>query len=54
MATTKPVIVFDVNETFSDISPTDDRFREIGAPAELANVALNRPSTPRLTMSWLE
>lgn len=31
-----PVIVFDVNETLSDMSPMGERFSEIGAPAELA------------------
>ncbi|MHC6231097.1 haloacid dehalogenase type II [Arthrobacter sp. MMS24-T111] len=30
------VIVFDVNETLSDMSPMSDRFREVGAPADMA------------------
>jgi 2-haloacid dehalogenase len=33
-----PVIVFDVNETLSDMSPMGERFSEIGAPAELAKL----------------
>lgn len=32
------VIVFDVNETLSDMSPLGERFREVGAPAELAKL----------------
>ena len=32
------VIVFDVNETLSDMSPMGDRFAEIGAPAHLAKL----------------
>jgi len=37
MTTAPPaVIVFDVNETLSDMSPLAERFREIGAPAGLA------------------
>ncbi|MDJ0315327.1 haloacid dehalogenase type II [Arthrobacter sp. H35-D1] len=33
-----PVIIFDVNETLSDMSPMGGHFREIGAPAELAKL----------------
>lgn len=36
MAIAPTVIVFDVNETLSDMSPMGDRFAEAGAPAELA------------------
>jgi len=36
MTTATSVIVFDVNETLSDMSPLAERFREIGAPAGLA------------------
>ena len=36
--TDMPVIVFDVNETLSDMSPLGERFIEIGAPAELAKL----------------
>jgi len=36
MTTAPSVIIFDVNETLSDMSPLAERFREIGAPAELA------------------
>ncbi len=32
------VIVFDVNETLSDMSPMGERFAEIGAPAQLAKL----------------
>jgi 2-haloacid dehalogenase len=32
------VIVFDVNETLSDMSPMAERFAEIGAPAQLAKL----------------
>ncbi|QHK21836.1 haloacid dehalogenase type II [Pseudarthrobacter psychrotolerans] len=32
------VIVFDVNETLSDMSPMGDRFAEVGAPAPLAKL----------------
>ncbi|WP_400160204.1 haloacid dehalogenase type II [Arthrobacter sp. BPSS-3] len=32
------VIVFDVNETLSDMSPMGGRFEEVGAPAELAKL----------------
>lgn len=35
MTTTPSVIVFDVNETLSDMAPLADRFTEIGAPAAL-------------------
>lgn len=38
MTTAKPVIVFDVNETLSDMSPMGDRFSEVGAPAALAKL----------------
>jgi len=36
LATHPRVIVFDVNETLSDMSPMADRFVEVGAPAALA------------------
>ncbi|MDH6238161.1 haloacid dehalogenase type II [Cryobacterium sp. CG_9.6] len=36
MTPTTPLIVFDVNETLSDMSPLAERFREIGAPASLS------------------
>lgn len=36
MATAVSVIAFDVNETLSDMSPMGERFREVGAPPELA------------------
>lgn len=32
------VIVFDVNETLSDMSPMGERFSEVGAPVELAKL----------------
>ncbi|KQU55310.1 haloacid dehalogenase [Rhodococcus sp. Leaf278] len=32
------VIVFDVNETLSDMSPLSERFADVGAPAELASL----------------
>lgn len=32
------VVVFDVNETLSDLSPMADRFAEVGAPAALAKL----------------
>ncbi len=38
MNTTPSVIVFDVNETLSDMSPMGARFSEAGAPAELAKL----------------
>ena len=38
MTTALPVIVFDVNETLSDMSPMGERFSEIGVPAELAKL----------------
>ena len=38
MNTTPSVIVFDVNETLSDMFPLCERFVEIGAPAYLARV----------------
>ncbi|TFC36709.1 haloacid dehalogenase type II [Cryobacterium sp. TMT2-42-4] len=38
MNSTPSVIVFDVNETLSDMSPLSARFVEIGAPAYLARV----------------
>ncbi|MCO4239810.1 haloacid dehalogenase type II [Pseudarthrobacter sp. MDT3-26] len=38
MTTAISVVVFDVNETLSDMSPMGERFREVGAPAELANL----------------
>jgi 2-haloacid dehalogenase len=38
MNSTPSVIVFDVNETLSDLSPLSARFVEIGAPAHLARV----------------
>ncbi|TFC38768.1 haloacid dehalogenase type II [Cryobacterium sp. TMT2-14] len=38
MNSTPSVIVFDVNETLSDMSPLSARFVEIGAPAHLARV----------------
>ncbi|MGN7253380.1 MULTISPECIES: haloacid dehalogenase type II [unclassified Arthrobacter] len=38
MSTAISVIVFDVNETLSDMSPMGERFREIGAPADLAKL----------------
>jgi 2-haloacid dehalogenase len=33
-----PVIVFDVNETLSDMAPMGDRFAEVGAPPQLARL----------------
>jgi 2-haloacid dehalogenase len=33
-----PVIVFDVNETLSDMGPMADRFAEVGAPPQLAKL----------------
>ncbi|MGY1682185.1 haloacid dehalogenase type II [Geodermatophilus sp. SYSU D01176] len=36
MATSPSVIVFDVNETLSDMSPMAGRFADVGAPAHLA------------------
>ncbi|WP_264356406.1 haloacid dehalogenase type II [Pseudarthrobacter sp. MM222] len=38
MNTAPSVIVFDVNETLSDMSPMGQRFAEVGAPAELAKL----------------
>ncbi|PVZ52705.1 haloacid dehalogenase type II [Arthrobacter sp. H-02-3] len=38
MTTAISVIVFDVNETLSDMSPMGERFNEVGAPAELAKL----------------
>ena len=38
MTSTPSVIVFDVNETLSDMSPLSARFVEVGAPASLARV----------------
>lgn len=38
MTTAIPVIVFDVNETLSDMYPMGERFSEIRAPAELAKL----------------
>lgn len=38
MTTAISVIVFDVNETLSDMSPMGERFGEIGAPTELASL----------------
>jgi 2-haloacid dehalogenase len=38
MSTSPSVIVFDVNETLSDMSPMADRFTDIGAPAQLAKL----------------
>jgi 2-haloalkanoic acid dehalogenase type II len=38
MTRTPSVIVFDVNETLSDMSPLSARFVEVGAPAYLARV----------------
>lgn len=38
MTTATPVIVFDVNETLSDMSPMGEPFSEVGAPAELAKL----------------
>lgn len=38
MNTAISVVVFDVNETLSDMSPMGERFSEVGAPAELAKL----------------
>lgn len=38
MPTRPSVIVFDVNETLSDMSPMADRFAETGAPSSLAKL----------------
>ncbi|MFC8410025.1 haloacid dehalogenase type II [Arthrobacter sp. NPDC057259] len=38
MTATPSVIVFDVNETLSDMSPMGGRFEEVGAPVELAKL----------------
>jgi 2-haloacid dehalogenase len=38
MSTTVSVVIFDVNETLSDMSPMGERFREIGTPPELAKL----------------
>lgn len=36
--TTPEVVVFDVNETLSDLAPMADRFVEVGAPASVAKL----------------
>ncbi|MEO6309935.1 MAG: haloacid dehalogenase type II [Leifsonia sp.] len=41
MSATSPVIVFDVNETLSDLSPLAGRFVDIGAPVQLAKLWFN-------------
>lgn len=38
MNTAPSVIVFDVNETLSDMSPMGERFAEVGVPAQLAKL----------------
>ena len=38
MSSTPSTIVFDVNETLSDMSPMAERFAEVGAPAGLAKL----------------
>lgn len=38
MDAAKPVVCFDVNETLSDMSPLEDRFREIGVTNEVAKL----------------
>lgn len=38
MNTAPTIIVFDVNETLSDMSPMGKRFAEVGAPAQLAKL----------------
>ncbi|MCX2747241.1 haloacid dehalogenase type II [Arthrobacter sp. MI7-26] len=38
MTTAISVVVFDVNETLSDMSPMGERFGEVGAPTELAKL----------------
>src|SRR5262245_28917059 len=38
MTTTPSVVVFDVNETLSDMAPMADRFTDVGAPGVLAKV----------------
>lgn len=38
MTSTPSIIVFDVNETLSDLAPMSARFVDVGAPASLANV----------------
>lgn len=38
MSATPSVIVFDVNETLSDMSPMAERFQDVGAPAALAKL----------------
>ncbi|MEC5191773.1 MULTISPECIES: haloacid dehalogenase type II [unclassified Arthrobacter] len=38
MSTAPPVVVFDVNETLSDMSALGQRFSDVGVPAELAKL----------------
>lgn len=38
MSASPSVIVFDVNETLSDMSPMAQRFSDVGAPAHLAKL----------------
>jgi 2-haloacid dehalogenase len=38
MSSASPVLVFDVNETLSDLSPLAARFVEVGAPASMAQL----------------
>jgi 2-haloacid dehalogenase len=38
MSSTQSVVIFDVNETLSDMSPMGECFTEIGAPAQLAKL----------------
>ncbi|MEW1821201.1 haloacid dehalogenase type II [Arthrobacter sp. NPDC080031] len=38
MSNAVSVVVFDVNETLSDMSPMGERFSEVGAPAEMAKL----------------
>src|SRR5690348_3333434 len=38
MARLPSLVVFDVNETLSDMGPMAERFRDVGAPAHLAQL----------------
>lgn len=48
MSTGTPVVVFDVNETLSDMTPVARRFADLGAPehAEVEEFAAGHPTDP--------
>ncbi len=48
---TPELLIFDVNETLSDMSPMADRFEDVGAPSHVARTPGSRPCCEMVSRS---